>query len=401
IPVETSVVYWAGTRSQYVAGEEYELEDQVYLVAQGLHGEDESDFIDLTPGSTYLPYSDREDAALPVGQSYYDSRGGLTLTTVAAGGTAPNRWVDLRVDFDPLLFLSESALWVNESQPRVIVEVQRVDGTNLAAEVGYRTADGEALAGLDYTSTTGRLVWAAGDVDPKYIAIPILSDAEVESREAFSLMLENPAGARLAAGRSEVAITIRDGSDIENTPGHRYSWTSGPWVNPDPETRNTTGWYFANQADGHWWVDYAFSGRLAIDQTVLDGGFNRHRIFSIFEFEQSLGNDGHDNINMFGISGYWDWTSPVPNVLMNLTTGEAIDFVGTSFDDYGGSELDSLVVHWEQPGRVNYALGDILAWVGRGSVDIGEDLGGDVTRDIQRSTWNMIENPGVTKMRYR
>ena len=56
------------------------------------------------------------------------------------------------------------------------VTVLRTGGTAGNLTVDYATADGTAIAGQDYTSTSGTLTFSAGETS-KTIQIPILDDA--------------------------------------------------------------------------------------------------------------------------------------------------------------------------------------------------------------------------------
>ncbi|MEY2879187.1 MAG: hypothetical protein RLZZ15_1567, partial [Verrucomicrobiota bacterium] len=54
-----------------------------------------SRLLDMTPAST----SGFSDAALQVGQKFVDAALGITITPTAKGGTAPNEYVDVKIDF--------------------------------------------------------------------------------------------------------------------------------------------------------------------------------------------------------------------------------------------------------------------------------------------------------------
>ena len=62
--------------------------------------------------------------------------------------------------------------------------------------VDFATADGTATAPNDYTSTSGRLVFAPG-VTSRTLNVPVKGDLLVEADENFSLELRNPANATL------------------------------------------------------------------------------------------------------------------------------------------------------------------------------------------------------------
>jgi hypothetical protein len=64
-----------------------------------------------------------------------------------------------------------------------------------------------AINGADYTTSTGRLTWADGDVGDKEIVVPIASDTDAEQPEFFEVVLEAPeGGAGLGAFGADVEI---------------------------------------------------------------------------------------------------------------------------------------------------------------------------------------------------
>ena len=63
--------------------------------------------------------------------------------------------------------------------------------------VDYSTVDGTAKAGSDYTATSGKLTFAAGET-AKTVTVKVLSDSVTEGNETFSLKISNPSAATLA-----------------------------------------------------------------------------------------------------------------------------------------------------------------------------------------------------------
>jgi hypothetical protein len=100
---------------------------------------------------------------------------------------------------------------VGEGDGTINVTVSRDGGSTGAASVDFATADGTALAGLDYTATNGTLNWADGDASSKSIPIDILDDIIVELGEAFTVNLSNASGATIADGSATVGIFDNDG----------------------------------------------------------------------------------------------------------------------------------------------------------------------------------------------
>ncbi len=75
--------------------------------------------------------------------------------------------------------------------------------------VNYATADGTAIAGSDYTATSGTLTFAPGELS-KTVAVPILGDTLVEPDETFSLNLSNPSSGNLIADAQGIGTIVND-----------------------------------------------------------------------------------------------------------------------------------------------------------------------------------------------
>ena len=96
-----------------------------------------------------------------------------------------------------------------------------VDGSPLliGAEVDYATADGTAVAGEDYTHTTGTLTFGA-DQEKATVRVPLIDDAVEDDGETFTLLLSNPTGATIADGEATGTIRNTEGltASFENVP---------------------------------------------------------------------------------------------------------------------------------------------------------------------------------------
>lgn len=82
-----------------------------------------------------------------------------------------------------------------------------------APTVDYRTVQGVAEEGLDYTTTSGTLTWAPGDSMDKTIDIDILDDSSFEGDETFEIEFSNFSG--IAETTRKIIVTI---TDDESTP---------------------------------------------------------------------------------------------------------------------------------------------------------------------------------------
>ena len=77
--------------------------------------------------------------------------------------------------------------------------------------VTYRTQDGTAKAGIDYTARSGTLVFEPGETE-KTVSVPIIDDAVEDSGESFALLLGDVSGAHLS--RAGGLGTIYNREDI-------------------------------------------------------------------------------------------------------------------------------------------------------------------------------------------
>src|SRR5262249_31047398 len=95
------------------------------------------------------------------------------------------------------LNLNVTALIVNEAAITATLQITRTGGSDGAASVKFATADGSAVAGQDYTATSGTLSWADGDASPRTISIPITNDILGEPNQTFTVTLSDAQGAAL------------------------------------------------------------------------------------------------------------------------------------------------------------------------------------------------------------
>ena len=120
-----------------------------------------------------------------------------------------------------VLGLKQARVLATEQGGQAVLSVHRTGGSAGAVAVTYATRDfpvppamdrnyapGErATSGTDYTTTTGRLTWADGDVSDREIVVPIASDTNAELPEFFEVVLESPeGGAGLGAYGADVEI---------------------------------------------------------------------------------------------------------------------------------------------------------------------------------------------------
>lgn len=145
----------------------------------------------------------------------------VTLTNATGGATilgsnvAPVTILDDEVGAT----FSSPTYVVNEAGPSVTISVLRINGSNGVASVHYATADSTAIAGQDFTDTSGTLTFANGET-LKTFTVPITDDSLVEGDESFQVVLSNPSpGLVILNGTSRVTI-------LDNDPGLTFAPTS-------------------------------------------------------------------------------------------------------------------------------------------------------------------------------
>ena len=119
-------------------------------------------------------------------------------TQTSAKSTAPT---------DPLSF-SASNYSVAQSAGSVTLTVIRTGTASAAVSVDYSTADGTALAGTEYTATTGSLKWAENDSTPKTIVVPISNATPYSGDKTFQVVLSNPGVGAQIGQPDSATVTI-------------------------------------------------------------------------------------------------------------------------------------------------------------------------------------------------
>jgi len=92
----TADYYWVGYRNNYANLDSFT--NGAYLVWEsGNSSNNQSWLLDTTPGST----AGKADAPITLGRTYSDTASNVHITAVAVGGTSPNQYLDVTVNFGP------------------------------------------------------------------------------------------------------------------------------------------------------------------------------------------------------------------------------------------------------------------------------------------------------------
>ena len=137
---------------------------------------------------------------------------GVTLSAPTGGAIlGPNSTFTLTIidnDGPGTLSTTVAAATVQKSAGSLTLTVSRTIGGKGAVTVDYATASGTAIAGTDFTATSGTLSWADGDIAGKTITIPIIVDRQPAAAQTFTLNLSNPTGGAVLGTIQIVTITI-------------------------------------------------------------------------------------------------------------------------------------------------------------------------------------------------
>jgi uncharacterized delta-60 repeat protein/uncharacterized repeat protein (TIGR01451 family) len=133
------------------------------------------------------------------------------LGGVGASPGVTNTAVLTIVDDDAFGTLSfeSSAFAVAENGGFATITVVRQGGAAGTVSVNFTTTDGSALAGVDYTATSGVLSFVPGETNKTFV-VPVLDDLEVEGDQTVLLTLSNPAGGASLGAVPAAVLSIMD-----------------------------------------------------------------------------------------------------------------------------------------------------------------------------------------------
>ncbi|HXT12270.1 MAG TPA: Calx-beta domain-containing protein [Candidatus Angelobacter sp.] len=97
------------------------------------------------------------------------------------------------------------------------VEPPIIDSNTVPLSVQYATADGTAVAGVDYLATSGTLVFTNGNGTNTFI-VPIINKVSAQGERDFSIHLQNPTGPGHLVAPSNQVVQI-----IDATSGFKFS----------------------------------------------------------------------------------------------------------------------------------------------------------------------------------
>src|SRR5439155_16004062 len=88
-----------------------------------------------------------------------------------------------------------------------LVTVNRTNGHSGIVSVQFATTNASALAGTDYISTNGSIVFADGEIS-KSFTVPVISNNTVQNPKSLFVVLSNPTGGATINGTNTAPVTI-------------------------------------------------------------------------------------------------------------------------------------------------------------------------------------------------
>ena len=108
---------------------------------------------------------------------------------------------------------AQAAYTVDQGESDAVITLIRTGNTNGTVSVDFRTSDGSAKAGIDYTATTGTVEFADGVVTNTF-SIPILESGDLQTNQTVNLTLSNPTGAGLGSPNKAVLTIVATGPPV-------------------------------------------------------------------------------------------------------------------------------------------------------------------------------------------
>lgn len=124
------------------------------------------------------------------------------------------------------LAVASTTAAVAQSAGSVTVMVNRTGGSSTAVTASYTTADGTALAGVDYTKTTGTLSWADGDAAAKPITVPLTVSPGFTGAKTFTVSLSATAAVTITSASATISIS---GGLLPPSNLFSFTFPTGTW----------------------------------------------------------------------------------------------------------------------------------------------------------------------------
>jgi hypothetical protein len=156
----------------------------------------------------------------------------VTLTDASAGamlGDPSNATVAITGDASPpvgTVQLGATQYNVAQNVGSVPVRVTRTGGSRGAVSVSYATRGGSAVAGTNFTATSGTLTWEDGDESPKGFSVVISNAKAFSGDKSFAVFLSTPTGGAGIGSPGSATVSIA-GDAVSPAAGVAWGYYDG------------------------------------------------------------------------------------------------------------------------------------------------------------------------------
>jgi uncharacterized delta-60 repeat protein len=155
-----------------------------------------------------------------------------------------------RFNSTPEYAVASTPITVSNTDASVSVQITRSGATSTSVSVNYATTDGTAVAGTDYTATSGTLTWSPGDADAKTISIPIANNGVSSGSRTFTVALSSPTDGSI--DNASTQVTIADNAPPPATTPPPTTTGSNPGTSGSAAGSGGSGGGGGGSID--WWV---------------------------------------------------------------------------------------------------------------------------------------------------
>jgi len=344
---------------------------------------DASDYTGATPGTgktiTFAAGSATATLTVdPTADTTIEANETVTLTLLTGTGytIGTTTAVTGRITNDdfPSINLSPNGQTIVEgvTSPQNLIYTVSLSGSSTqVVTVQYSTANGTALAGSDYTATTGTLTFNPG-VTSQTISIPILNDSVNEANETFTVKLTSLTNAILG-GTATVTTTITDTLSASTTTTlaanvENLTLTGTTAINGTGNASNNilTGNTANNTLNGSDGNDI-LNGGTGIDNLIGGLGNDIYQVDTTTDIITELAAQGTDTIQ-----------SSVSFSLATLTNVENLTLTGTTAINGTGNTANNTLIGNTANNVLTGDLGNDILNGGTGIDTLIGGLGNDI-----------------------
>ena len=152
-----------------------------------------------------------QDSIAESSETFTVSLSGVTGGSLGSPSTATVSITDDEGGSGSLSF--SSSTYITSEASNATITVVRSGGLSGTVSVNFTTSNGSAIAGLDYTATSGTLTFGSG-VSQQSFTVPVINDVVDESDETVNLSLSNPSGGAGLTSPSSAVLTIVDNDTV-------------------------------------------------------------------------------------------------------------------------------------------------------------------------------------------